>query len=505
MAQLEITAHRGSVWIRPAALTGFLKPSLQYWSCYTPMEIITYTDSNGISQQKEVRTNKVRSVKVNLYREQDGYLVLHEGLLNRVLRLCGENRYEVNYSKLDPQFVQPALSPSVVRGLMPDQVECVIAMLSAVGSPENPGGSGALIENTMGAGKTYVIAALCRAYRRRVVVTTKAKAVVKRLRDGLSELLADDGISVGIYQGARREDGDVIVCTDALLDRLDPDDVDVLIYDECHHAAGSKKSVNVMRLDKAVKFGLSATVKDRFDGKDALLQALFGPIVYELTDEQAEDLGRVVPLKVFALQCGVGPKTTSWKSPVTKERHAIWKNINRNKLVQEAAELVPDDQQLLVFVATKEHGEILQSGFLRGYDFYHGNLPRAEQEDLLARFESGELKRLIATDSIGEGVDPQNLMVVIDTNWKTSKVGVPQRAGRNRRHGADKAWGVLITFQDDFDDTARRKSNERLQQYRKRGYQVTLIAHPNSIEFVSQRTTEHDGPNETEGSGEPPS
>jgi superfamily II DNA or RNA helicase len=259
-----------------------------------------------------------------------------------------------------------------------------------------------------------------------------------------------------------------------------------------------------MRFDKAVKFGLSATITDRFDGKEALLQAIFGPIVYELTDQEAEELGRVVPIKVFALQCESGPKTTAWKSPVAKERYAIWRNVHRNLLVQRAAELVPENQQLLVFVSTKEHGEILQTNFLKGYRFYHGDLPDKEQKELLVQFESGTLKRLIATDSIGEGVDPQDLMVVIDTNWKSSKTQVPQRAGRNRRHGSDKAWGVLVTFQDDFDDLTRRKSNERLQQYRKRGYQVTLIAHEDSIEFVTQKQQKEDnGPDPTEGPSEP--
>jgi superfamily II DNA or RNA helicase len=484
-ATLEITAHRGSLWIQPASLTGFLKAQLQYWQRYTPSEVKEFLDSRtGFMVTREVRTNEVKVVKVNLYREEGNYLVAHEGVLNRVLHLCAQAGYDVNYVKLPPLFPQPRFDPGVVRGLMPDQVECFVSIMSAVGSPGLIGGSGALIQATMGAGKTWVIAALCRAYRRNVMVVTRGKAVVRRLHTGLTDILADDGLSVGIYQGATKVRGDITVTTAKLMRHFDPDEIDVLIFDECHHAAGNQTSVEVMGFDKAIKIGLSATIKDRFDGKDALLQALFGPMVYELTDQQAEELGRVVPMKVFALQVPFGPSTSTWKSMVAKERNAIWRNMHRNKAIQDVAETVPPDQQLIVFVATKEHGEILQRGFLQGYPFYHGDMSDGEQRPLLAAFESGELKRLIATDSIGEGVDPQNLMVVIDANWKTSSTQVPQRAGRNRRHGVNKTWGVLVTFQDDFDDLARQKSNERLSQYRKRGYQVTLIAHPSSIEYV---------------------
>lgn len=505
-ATLDISAHRGSLWITPVSLTGFLKPHLQYFRKYTPNEEKSFRNKWGVTETRQVRTNKVRTVKENLYSEQDEYLVAHEGSLNEIMRICGEAGYEVNYSKHDPQFPEPIISPEVVRGLMPDQVECFLALMAAVGTPSEIGGSGAMVQATMGAGKTYVIAALCRAYRKKVVITTKAKAVVRRLHDGMTKLLKEDKISVGMYQGATRIDGDVIVCTMALLGKMDPDDVNVLIFDECHHAAGDKASVDVVSFTRAVKFGLSATITGRFDGKDALLKAILGPIVFELTDQEAEGLGRVVPIKGYALNVGVGPDTSNWRSPVTKERHAIWRNKFRNDLVYRAAMAVPEDQQLVIFVATREHGNVLKQEFFPDVPFYHGDLKDSEQKPLLEAFESGELKRLIATDSIGEGVDPKNLMVVIDTNWKSSKTQVPQRAGRNRRHGKDKPWGILITFRDNFDDLARKKSDDRLREYKRRGYSMTNIIDPSEIEFAPSRvidveTDENNGPGSQENNG----
>lgn len=495
MSKIKAIAHRGKLWVSPANLLGFLKPHLRYRLRYTPTETLNFVDQNtGEMVQAKKRLNKVETILVDMYKEENGHLLVHEGMFTKISELCGKQGFEMEYSKVDPQFPEPILNPSVVRGLHPDQVDCFTSLISAVGAPGVPGPGGAMVEATMGAGKTHVIAALCRAFREGVVVVTKKKKVVHNLVNKLKDLLADDDISIGMHQGSSRIPGDVRVGTTALLGSFDPDEVRVLIFDECHHAASDKVSMQVMSFEAALRFGLSATIKGRFDGKDLLLEGLFGPIVYELTDQEAEDLGRVVPIKAYFLEVREGPNTANWKNPTSKERHGIWRNLTRNMAVRDAARGVPDDQQLLIFVKTVEHGEILVENFFgEEFEFYHSKLSTREQDDIVARFESGELKRLVATDSLGEGIDPDNLMVVIDANWTTSNVQVAQRAGRNRRHGETKPYGVIINFLDKFDDTVTRKSNERLREYRKRGYECQVISDPASIQFVGQNQGSDNG------------
>lgn len=476
---LTITAHRGAIEIRPSGKAQFLIPCLTYYEKSIPTKTVSFFDKvEGKVVEREVRGTKIISQRVAMYQDDDEAIVTHEGLLARVMEKCREKGVEVNYRKLSPQFPKQKLDKSIVRGLHQDQVKVVIEALSVVGVPGFVGTGGTIIDATMGWGKTYLIAALCRAYGEgKTVITTKSKAVVHRIYSAMKELLKDDGLKVGIRQGATRTPGDVIVCTNLLLDTFDEDEVDCLIYDECHHSVSPGQAKLVISLSRAVKFGLSATVGKRFDGKEALMEGLFGPKCSTVTDKDAEDLGRVVPMTVYVLTVDKGPDLFKLGSPVAKERHGIWRNACRNQLIRDAAAMIPPDQQLLIFIRTEEHGSLLMEKYLpEGFEFFHGKLGDREYKRILSGFESGELKRVISTDSMGEGVDPSNLRVVIDANWTSSDQKVSQRAGRNRRHGDGKSRGYLITFDDAFHDTARAKSDVRIKRYRDRGYTVTEIS-----------------------------
>lgn len=491
MSEIEITAHCGALEIRPASLLGFLKPHLQYWFRYTPDETYSYYDKGQGRMVQGVRRGRgIATTRVEMFRESGGALVVHEGMYSRVASEIVKAGHSLVYEKRDPQFREPFLDPSVIRGLHPDQADAVVSVLSTVAAPGVPGPSGAIVDATMGYGKTYVIAALCRAYRKKVVVTTKKAAVVKRLRDGLVDLLKDDGISVGLYKGSTRQSGDVIVCTNVLLDLFDDDDVDLLIYDECHHALGDVQSSLVMRLCRAIKVGLSGTLKKRFDGKDLLLEGLFGPIVHTVTDDEAEELGRVVPLEIHFLPQNEGPDISSVSSPVSKERRAIWANASRNRKARLVADRVPPDQQLLVFVRTLEHAKTMKGVLGEDYEIYHGGLSASESRRILEGFENGSIKRIVSTDSLGEGVDPKHLMVVIDMDWTPSDTKLAQRIGRNRRHAPGKTKGIVIGFEDRFDDLAHGKSLDRISVCRKRGYTVIRDA---TVEGIVFENTGSDG------------
>ena len=478
MKALTITAHRGALEIRPASEAQFLLPILTYYEKSVPTKTMSFYDKKeGKIVEREVRGSRVVSTRVAMYQEVEDSIVTHEGLLLKIMGRCREGRVHVNYRKLNPQFPDQLIDRSVVRGLHPDQVRVVVDALSLVGTSGSPGSGGAIIDATMGYGKTYVIAALCRVYRGgKTVITTKSKAVVHRIYGAMKDLLKDDGLRVGMRQGAVRTPGDVIVCTNVLLGTFDQDEVDCLIYDECHHSVSPSQAKAVIVLSRAVKFGLSATVGKRFDGKEALMEGIFGPKCATITDKEAEDLGRVVPMTVYVLSVSKGPDLHKIGSPISKERQGIWNNKFRNRLIADAAKRVPADSQLLIFVRTEEHGRNLLDNFLpEGFEFFHGGLGDREHKRILSGFESGELKRVISTDSLGEGVDPSDLRVVIDANWTSSDQKVSQRVGRNRRHAEGKTMGYLIAFDDEFHETSQAKSDVRIKRYRDRGYCIKPI------------------------------
>lgn len=495
MARRTITVAMGGGRIRipPEAASPELTDLLTYVRTEAKEVVRKSRDRDGRPVEIKVRTRDMVSRRVCMASEgPDGWVVTYDGLLARVVRFLKSRGFSVDVARTGPSPPVPRVDPSVARGLLPDQKDVLVEALSTVWDGERHLHAGAVVDATMGYGKTYVIAALCRAYvgERRVVVSTKSAQVVRRLVQGLSEMLEEDGISVGVRQGSKFDDGDVVVCTSAVLDRFPPEEVGCLVYDEVHNAASPEQTKAISRFSGSVRFGLTGTPGKRIDGRHNMVEALFGEKCVSVSDADAEDLGRVVPLRVLAVEVDNGPIVSAFRprmSQVREERAAVVRNRHRNKKVAEAVAAAPDDWQVLVFVRTREHAEILVEGFLPpGTVLFHASLPPAEKRRILSGFEDGSIRRIVSTDAMGEGVDPSRLRVVVDANWTTTDAKVSQRAGRCRRKAPGKTLGYVVNFLDSFDPTTRRRSNQRLLNYRKRGYEVVPVGPSDEIRYEQQ-------------------
>ena len=99
-------------------------------------------------------------------------------------------------------------------------------------------------------------------------------------------------------------------------------------------------------------------------------------------------------------------------------------------------------------------------------------LTAKQKEELRRKFESGELKKVIATTTWKEGVDFEQLETVIRADGSSSKVVNTQMPGRLSRLFEGKASGKLIDFRDEFNDWARNRTNVRLRVYREHQWSV---------------------------------
>lgn len=507
---VQIVSYLGNLFISPVMPE--LHDELYFWHRKTKMGERKFHDKSGEEQTIQYRTDQMEHTKEPLFTvSEDGeWTVTHEGLLRRILKYLDKQRRPYTYERRGPQFPVFEWGDWVVAGLRPEQIQAVIHLIGHEPRIKAPL-SGAMVEFTMATGKTHIIKALCLAFRRyKIVVTTFKTSVVRRLYDGLRELLEPLGISVGIVQGSIRKFAQVTVCTDALLEEFDPEEVGVVIYDEVHRAAADRVSNRLFEFTRALRYGFSGTIKKRADGKNKYLEALFGPIVYEYTDQEAERDKRVSPVKCFALSVPKGPRVAD-KSDTMKERHGIMWNKMRNKLIRQVVDLVPPEQQVIVFVRTIQHIDHLKELYLPS-DFvvYHGDMTGKERKTIEEGITSGTIRRIVANDALSEGVDTTEMDVVIDAAWTVSDKDVSQKGGRNRRMREGKRWGVIVNFRDEWGELARqatlqerqmldidvameeglekpdplfRRAQARLKQYRDRGWPVFEIDSPTQIEF----------------------
>ena len=111
----------------------------------------------------------------------------------------------------------------------------------------------------------------------------------------------------------------------------------------------------------------------------------------------------------------------------------------------------------LVFVRTKRGADRLATRLRsRGVDVaaMHGDLPQRTRERVLKRFETGEVRTLIATDVAARGLDLEAIAHVINYDPPDDHTGYVHRVGRTGRAGRDGA-GVTLVLPEEEADVSR--------------------------------------------------
>jgi superfamily II DNA or RNA helicase len=423
----------------------------------------------------------LRAIKKELFSySSDGQsMITYDGLLHRVKNKLRSLDCVFEIDETKSTYPKPEINDRVYEGLYTDQKCAVELMLNHDG--------GCMVEAATNTGKTRIISSLCRAYKNlNGLVVTNRQTVALKLYNDLTELAPE--CNPGIYVSSKKIKGRTTVITSSSLHKFSPSDINFIIYDEAHGAGSDTRSQNLLRFKNSVRYGLSATLSSGFKGISKFLEGVFGPIVFELTDQQLEAMNRATPLHVYVIDVLNGPTFLPQTQNLTMEKKGIWFNRNRNKLIKQCVDLCPKDQQLIIYVRTLAHLQELIDNHLGDSNFeaFHGSIPGKDKKRILEGFNSGEIKRIISTDCLAEGVDPKNLYVIINSNWMQSDVSVLQKAGRNRRLTDGKDYGIIVDFNDCWDTRIERKSQGRLKHYSTKGYNIVKISSPSSIKFLDK-------------------
>jgi superfamily II DNA/RNA helicase len=124
------------------------------------------------------------------------------------------------------------------------------------------------------------------------------------------------------------------------------------------------------------------------------------------------------------------------------------------------AELRRDRELTLVFVRTK-HGADRLVKRLRAHGVeavaMHGNKSQRQREQALARFESGAVDTLVATDVAARGIDVAGISHVINFDPPADRDTYVHRVGRTGRAGA-KGIGITLVAADQRGDVRKLAS-----------------------------------------------
>ena len=342
------------------------------------------------------------------------------------------------------------------------------------------------------AGKTYILAAIAHVIPEcKIHVVSKDKDVIQNtIYPHLCRYLTD----VGMVGGGKKKPNHRVVCYTADSLHRSEADADVVLADECHQLASHKAHRELSRYQWSRNFGFSATQDMRPDGLDFRVEGIFGPIIQELPYSLLLSYGAVAPIEIYWREVPGPDPIGGLKEPTARKRHGYWRNDTRNQVIAEDARRYDDSTQVLIMAETLDHlvhlkyylPEFTLVYAVQGSKDDETRWQRFKNQGLIAddagmiterdraeykeRFERGELKKVIASPVWNQGVSFDTLSVLIRADGGSSPVGSIQIPGRAMRLSADKDRGIIHDYIDSFNDTLKRRSEDRFRTYRDYGW-----------------------------------
>ena len=191
----------------------------------------------------------------------------------------------------------------------------------------------------------------------------------------------------------------------------------LMIGDEVHHLAADMYADLAVQTKSEYAIGLSATIR-REDGKEMLIKAGVGPIVYNISISDLIKRRYLATPHVHALR--VSPVLFSQRTryPEVYDK-AITCNVERNDLIALKAIELSEFGAVYVHVRLIDHGEILKNKINRMIAakqphavFIHGKDKTDYRTEVLDAFRANKQPILIST-LLGEGVDLPNMYALI--------------------------------------------------------------------------------------------
>ena len=162
----------------------------------------------------------------------------------------------------------------------------------------------------------------------------------------------------------------------------------------------------------------------------------------------------------------VSHEVVSAKATVDEAAHRFVPVSEHGKVDALIELLLAEPGLALVFTRTKRGADRLAARLkAKGLSVaaMHGDLSQAQRERTLARFHSGKVSTLIATDVAARGLDVENIAHVINYDPPADDIGYVHRVGRTARAGAT-GTGVTLVTPEQQGDVSRMASRLKLAE-----------------------------------------
>lgn len=332
------------------------------------------------------------------------------------------------------------------------QREC----LDAIASNYKNGNCRQLVSLPTASGKTVVFASLIKESEGKSLVLAHTNELLEQAREKI-QMIAPN-LSVGLVNADSKEfDFPVIVSSIQSarqpnnLAELQAQNFNLLVYDECHHAA-SETSRNILnalgfgcKTDRLL-CGFTATAF-RQDGKG--LKEVFDTVAYQRTIKEMIADGYLCPPKGIKVSTDIDlSKVKMGDGDFQAESLAKVMDVPEiRQIVVDAYQKEGEGRQTICFGVNIQHAHNLSSlfnDFGISSEAIHGRMSKSEREKVLNRYRSGQIQVLCNCQVLTEGFDAPETSCVIVARPTQSKGLYQQMAGRGLRLYPNKRDCIII-------------------------------------------------------------
>ncbi len=417
------------------------------------------------------------------------------GLLGRAMRLTTKHGYQptVDDRRVRPPEDIPEFSSELTDSLRDYQLEAV-----RLGEAAGRG----VFDMPPRAGKTRMMAELTRRIALPVVWIAPTDRIVSQTLAVLHHFFGESYAThlVGGKEQMAAAKFRIVLCTAATAANLSPEFYatrQVLVMDEFHHA-GSKQGETIFKLCENIYYRYGMTGTFFRSGEDELaMRALLSNVIYKVTSLELAKRGYLVPTQVLFIPV-MAPRLRGLTSDFQTGhgKHGIHEHDGRNAMVANAAvSLWNAGKRVLILVGTKEQGRRIKaliepalpakaSGAQYGaVEFCSTDMPRPRIVGAIEAFLAGDVKVIIGTSLLGEGVDLPVADALVYARGEQAEVSLVQNAYRVSTAVEGKHRALIVDFADRHNHKLMRHSHERLSVYHSDPlFQLGVLGHPNEFE-----------------------
>ncbi|MDH2888991.1 DEAD/DEAH box helicase family protein [Bacillus cytotoxicus] len=372
------------------------------------------------------------------------------------------------------------------------KIEPRFAQVPALEQLENTleeGYNKAMVVMATGLGKTYLAAFFAKRFKR-VLFVAHLEEILNQAEQSFQRVIHDK--TTGIYNGKRKEgEKDVVFASIQTLSRkrhlenFSPDDFDLIIVDEFHHAAANSYQKVLDYFNPNFLLGITAT-PDRNDFRD-IYSICDGNVAYRIDFMEAIQRGWLSPFHYYGVYDDTDYSQVRWignkydreelaevqlKEEVADKILEAWKKYKKTRTI--------------VFCSSIRQAVFLSTYFNQnGYNTIslHSETKDISREDAIKRLDRNTLDAIFTVDLFNEGVDIPSVDTLLFVRPTESLTIFTQQIGRGLRLHEQKEHCVVIDLIANYRNADVKMQMLRVEGLAKKGGTQPILPEGCVIEF----------------------